>query len=111
FPLEAMNGRVTPEAMRQRNDAQRQLQDDIHGALGDDKYAALRRATDSDLRTVDSLVTRLNLPPATTNQIATAREIFAAESQRISSDTGLAAQDRRIQIQDLGARAKNDLVR
>ena len=111
YPLDAMNGRVTPDLMKQRNDAQRQLQDDIRVALGEDKYAALRRATDSDLRTVDSLVSRLNLPPATTNQVAAARDNFAAESQRINSNTALPAPERRTQLQDLGTRAKNDLVR
>lgn len=111
YPLDAMNGRVTPDLMKQRNDAQRQLQDDIHAALGDDKYAALRRATDSDLRNIDALVSRLDLPPATTNQVAAARDSFAAESQRINSDATLAPPDRRAQLQDLGTRAKNDLVR
>lgn len=111
YPLDSLNGRITPETLRQRSDAQRQLQDDMRAALGDDKYAALRRATDGDLRNVDSLVSRLNMPADTTNRVAAARESFATESQRISADTSLNATQRRAQIQDLGTRAKSDVVR
>jgi hypothetical protein len=111
YPLDSLTGRITPETLRERSDAQRQLQDDMRAALGDDKYAALRRATDGDLRNVDSLVSRLNLPANTTDQIAAARESFAAESQRISADTSLNGSQRRAQLQDLAARAKTDVVR
>ena len=108
-PAEALNGRVTPESLRARSEAQQQLQQNIRAALGDERYAALRRATDADLRTVDSLVTRLSLPAGTTARVATARENFAAESQRINADAAIPAAQRRTQIQELGTRAKADL--
>jgi hypothetical protein len=111
FPADAMAGRVAPEAMRERGEAQRQLQDEIRAALGDEKYAALRRATDNDLKNVESLVSRLNLPPTTTDRIATARDAYASESQRISGDTSMPPAQRRTQIQDLAARAKAELTR
>ena len=108
-PLEALSGRITPETMRARAEAQKQLQDDIRAALGESAYAGLRRATDPDLRTVDSLVARLNLPPATTDQVALARESFAAASQRISADTAVPLAQRRAQIQELGTRARSEI--
>ena len=111
YPMDATTGRVSPETMRQRMDAQRQLQEDMRAALGEDKFAALRRASDSDLRNVESLVSRLNLPAATTNQVAAARETYGAESQRINADASLNAQDRRAQIQQLGNRARSELAR
>ena len=110
YPLDALSGKVTPEQMRARGEAQRQLQEGIRAALGEDKYTALRRASDPDLRTVDALVSRLDLPPGTTARIATSRESFAAESQRINANTGLNPQQRRTQLQELGARAKAELT-
>ncbi len=110
FPADALAGRVSMETMRARSDAQRQLQDDIRAAVGDSNYAALRRATDSDLRNVDSLVTRLNLPPATTDRVAAARETLAAESQRINADTTVPFPQRRAAITELSARAKSELT-
>lgn len=109
FPLETARNRNNPEGMRAFADAQRQLQDDIRAAVGDTAYAALRRASDTDLRTVDSLVSRLNLPPATTDRVAAARESFAAASQRISADPALNPTQRRAQIQELGTRARAEV--
>jgi hypothetical protein len=109
FPLEALSGRITPETMRARAEAQKKLQDDIQAALGESAYASLRRATDPDLRSVDSLVARLNLPPATTDQVALARESFAAASQRISADAAVPLAQRRAQIQELGTRARSEI--
>jgi hypothetical protein len=111
FPMENLSGRISPETMRQRTDAQRQLQEDIRAAVGDEKYAALRRASDGDLRNIDSLASRLNLPANTTDRVAATRETFATESQRINADTALTPPERRTQIQDLAAHAKTDLTR
>lgn len=106
FPAEALTGRISQETLRARTDAQRQLQDDIRSTLGDTAYAQLRRATDTDLRTVDALVSRLGLPAATTDRIATVRESLAAESQRLNADATLNPTQRRAQIQELGNQAK-----
>jgi hypothetical protein len=78
--------------------------------VGDEKFAALRRANDSELRSLDSLVTRLGLPANTTDRVATARETYATESQRINADTALSATDRRAQLQALGTKAKTELA-
>jgi hypothetical protein len=72
YPLDAMNGRVTPDTMKQRNDAQRQLQDDTRTALGKDKYAALRRATPA------GTVGRLVLSNSATSTDAPAHDFFVA---------------------------------
>ncbi|MBI5688577.1 MAG: hypothetical protein HZC55_00660 [Verrucomicrobia bacterium] len=109
FPTEAMSGRINPETLRARNDAQRQLQDDIRAALGDTAYANLRRASDGDLRTVEALASRLNLAAGTTDRVATLRENLAAESQRINADASVPLPQRRAQIQELGTRARAEL--
>ena len=110
FPVENFNGRVTPEAMKARSEAALQFQADLRAAVGDDAYAALKRAGDTDLRTVDALVSRLNLPADTTDRIAAARETYAAESQRIMADTSTPFPQRRDQVQALATRAKSELT-
>lgn len=110
FPADSLNGRVTPDVMKARSEAAAQLQNDIHAAVGDEAYAALRRANDSDLRTVDALVARLSLAPDTTDRIAAARDSYAAESQRIMADTATPIAQRRDQMQALATRAKSDLA-
>lgn len=110
FPREAFSGRISPETIRARAEAERQMQEQMRAALGEEKYAALRRASDPDLRTVSELATRLNLAPSATDLIAAARDTFAAESQRINTDASLSAQDRRAQIQALAERAKSEVA-
>ncbi|HEY1107468.1 MAG TPA: hypothetical protein VGE76_02510 [Opitutaceae bacterium] len=110
YPLDLGGGRVSPETMRQRADAQRQLQEDIRAAVGAEAYASLQRASDYDLRNLDSLATRLQLPAGTTDRVAASRESYAAESQRINADTSLTPAQRREQIQALGNRAKGEIT-
>ncbi len=111
FPRDVLTGRISPDVLRARGDAERQLDADLRAAVGDDRYTALRRAADSDLRNVESLATRLNLPAATTNNVAATRDAYAAESQRINNDASVSFPQRRTQIQELAARAKSDLAR
>jgi hypothetical protein len=110
FPIENFNGRVTPEAMKARSDAALQLQTDMRAAVGDDAYAALKRASDPDLRNVDALVSRLNLPADTTDRIAALRDSYAAQSQKIMADTATPYPQRRDQLSALAASAKTDLA-
>ncbi len=110
FSPENFNGRLTPEMMTARADATQQLQADLRAAIGDDAYAALKRAADSDLRQVDALAARLNLAPDTTDRVAATRDSYAAESQRIMADTSMPFPQRREQVQALAARAKSDLA-
>lgn len=109
FPTDALNGRISPETLRTRSEAQQQLQTDIRAAVGDDAYAALKRNTDSELRALDSLVTRVGLPAATTDRVASARDTYAAASQRINADPTLSPPQRRAQLQELGAHARTEL--
>lgn len=110
FPAESARARATPEGMKAFADAQRQLQEDIRNAVGEPAWTRLQRAADADLRTLDSLVSRLNLPAATTDQVAALRDSLAVESQRINADGSAAAPQRRAQLQELAARAKRELT-
>lgn len=101
-----LSGTITMETRRARAEAERQLQADIAAAVGTERYAALKRAADPELRTIDALTSRLGLAATTADSVVAAREAFGTESQRINADTSLTPQDRRQQITDLAARAK-----
>ena len=65
FSRDALTGRISPEVMRARSEAERQLESDIRSAVGDDRYSALRRAADPDVRTrlLVELAARTDDPP------------------------------------------------
>lgn len=110
YPRDALTGRITPEVLQERAAAERRLQEEMRAALGEEKYAALRRAADSDLRSVEALASRLGLPADTADRVAEARANYAAESQRINADASLTPQQRRAQIQELAGRARAEMV-
>ncbi len=58
-----MYGPSSPEEMRARMDAQKQLAADIKTALGPERAADYERATDYSYRQASQLVARLELPP------------------------------------------------
>lgn len=109
YPRDALTGRITPEVAKQRAAAERQLAEDMRAALGDEKYAAIRLASDPELRSLDQLVSRVGLPAEVTTRVAAAREAYAAESQRIMADAALTPPERRPRLQELAARARTDL--
>lgn len=110
YSMENFSGRMTPELMRQRGEATQQLQADMRAAVGADAYAAIQRASDNDTRTLNSLVTRLNLSADTTDKVLAARDSYSAESKRIMADTSTPYPQRREQVQALAAKAKTELA-
>jgi hypothetical protein len=104
------SGRITPDSLQERAQAQRQLQAAQRSAVGEETYTAMQRAADPDLRTVDSLAARLSLPPGTADRIAAERDRFAAASQKIAQDVSLALPDRQAQLQQLGREARSQLA-
>jgi hypothetical protein len=70
----------TREEMQARSNAQRQLTEDVHAALGDARFADYQRATDYNFRQTSALVERLELPPDTALQLYNAQKQF--EQQR-----------------------------
>ena len=111
FPRDALTGRISPETLRARAEAERQLDAQIRTAVGEERYAALRRAADADVRTIDALASRLNLPATTTDNVLASRDTYSTASQRIAADTALSLPERRAQIQALGTQARTELTR
>lgn len=110
FPPETAAARNDPAGRQQFAAAQRQLEEDVRAALGEDAYARVRRAQDADLRNLEGLATRLNLPPDTTARLAAARENFAAASQRVQADASLPPDQRRARVQALATEARATLT-
>lgn len=100
---------LSPEAQRARNDADRQLQNDILAAIPADQLAAFQRANDPDTKTVNALVQRLNLPATTNDAVLSVRDAYAAQSIEIAANTALSTNDRRAQLRELANKAQAEL--
>jgi len=110
FPAETGAARNDPAGRQQFAEAQRQLDNDVRAALGEAAYARVRRAQDTDLRNLEGLATRLNLPSDTTTRLAAAREAFAAASQQVQADPNLPPDQRRTRVQALATEARTALA-
>lgn len=110
FAVDPTAPRPSQDFLQQRAAAERQLQEDFRAALGDEKFASLQRAADQELRALDALASRLNLPAGTADRIAATRDGLAAESQKINQDSSLAMPERRAKLQELANRARTELA-
>jgi hypothetical protein len=95
---------------RASNEDTRRTYEQIHQALGDERFAALQRAVDSDRQDLASLGRRLALPPDATERVLTLRETYALESQRIADDESLDDTQRTTQLKALAARARDEVT-
>jgi hypothetical protein len=99
-----MRGGMSEDQQRARNEAQKQLTEQIKGALGADRYADYQRATDYNYRQTTQLVARLNLPPETANSLYAAQKEFEQrrnDMYRNSAGAGAAA------FENVAEQAKN----
>lgn len=99
----------TPEEARIRAEAERQLNDNLRAALGEDRWAQSSRAADGEFRLLGDLTTRLSLPPNTPDSVYAVRDTYAAQSAAIQQNSALSAEDRRKQLANLATRARADL--
>lgn len=105
--------RETPTAdeRQARRDAEYQLQQSIAAVLGPEQMQVAQRSNDFEYRTLTALASRLNLPAGTPEQIYSARDTYAAQSQQINANSALSREERTRQIQALAERAQADLQR
>jgi len=94
-------GSPSPEQMRVRMDAQKQLDQQIASALGPDRYAEYQRATDYNYRQTSQLVARLALPPETANQLYVVQKEIEGRRGNIYSNSALTPDDRTQQLKAL----------
>ena len=89
------------EEMRLRSEAQRQLNDQIKGALGPSRAETWERATNYEYRTTSQLVARLELPPETTDKAWSVRDEIQKRASQVRQDPSLTPEQRTQQFQAL----------
>jgi len=99
----------TPEENRVRSEAERQLNDELRATLGEDRWAAIPRASDNEYRSLNTIASRLGLPAAIPDQVYAVRDTYAAQSAAINQNVALTPAERRTQFTELVNRAKADV--
>lgn len=107
FPQRRESGQ-RPNVPAGYTEAQRKLNDDIRAIIGEDAIATYRRDNDQDVRALNALQTRLNLPADTVEQVSVLRETYATQSQAINANTSLTPAQRREQLTVLANQAKSE---
>jgi len=103
-------GMPSQELMRQRSDAQRLLNEQIKAALGAERGADYERTTDYNYRQTSQLVTRLQLPPETTNQVWAVQKDLQQRAMDLMRDRSLVGEARTQQLTALQQEATNKLT-
>ncbi len=89
-------GMMTPDEMRARQDAQKQLNAQVELALGNERYADYQRATDYNYRQTTLLVARLELPADTANQLYAIQKDY--QQRRMDLQASTSPEDRAQQL-------------
>lgn len=84
--LGGIYGPMSQDDMRARNEAQNQLNEQIKLALGPDRFADYQRSTDYNYRQTSLLVTRLELPADTTNQLYAVQKEYQEKLQTMQKE-------------------------
>jgi hypothetical protein len=100
-------GPTTEEQRRARSDGQKALDENIKAALGDQRYAEYQRANDYNYRTTSQLVARLELPPATTDQVYALQKEF---TERMNALRTVPPAERASQVASLATEAQTKLT-
>ena len=104
------SGPMPQDLMRQRSEAQKQLNEQIKTVLGPDRAAEYERATDYNYRQASQLVARLELPPETTNQLWDVQKEMQQRSKAIYTDNSVTAEDRTQKLAALAEEAKTRIT-
>jgi len=91
-------GPLSAEQQRQRNEAQKQLTEQIKAALGPERGSDYVRATDYNYRQTSQLVARLALPAETANQVWSVQQDIQQRLQTLTADKSLPPEQRAQQI-------------
>jgi hypothetical protein len=101
---------LSPDERRLRNTAQRELIGQIEAALGPARFADYQQATDAAYQSVNQLVTRLELPPATTAQVVALQKEMLQRMNALQADRTIAGPQRQVQLAALSEEATRKLT-
>jgi hypothetical protein len=100
----------SPDQMRARSEAQKQLNEDIKAALGPDRYTDYQRATDYNFRQTSQLVSRLELPPETANQVYAVQKDIQQRATAVYQPGPVSPDNRVAQLAALADEAKTKIT-
>lgn len=89
--------------------AQKQTNDQIRAALGDDRYKEYVRSRNPDYVTLEAAAKRFDLPETAVEQAYSTRDQTAAEAQRITNDSTLNDEQRSQALTNLATQTRNQL--
>jgi hypothetical protein len=101
---------LTMEQRRQRMEGQKQLLPQIQAVLSPDRFAAYQRATDPQFQQIDRLVARLELPPATADQVIAVQKDIMQRAASPESMRDLTPEQRAAQMAALNQEATAKLT-
>jgi hypothetical protein len=95
---------------RRQNEANAQVNDQIKAALGPERFADYQRSIDPGYRQTTQLVARLELPPATANQVWAVAQDIQPRVRTLQSDQSLSPDERNRQLAALAAETQARLT-
>lgn len=110
YSMNYVSGPMTPEQSRQRFEAQKQLQEQIKTMLGPERAQDYERSIDYNYQQTSRLISRLELPPATTNQLYAVQKEVEARLNEIRGNRDLPAAERTEQLTALQRDALNKVT-
>lgn len=101
-----LRGPISPDQMTVRSAAQRELNEQIKTLLGPERFADYARASDFNFRRTTQLVARLQLPPATANEVYAIQQDIQRRANATRADSSLSGADRMAELGALASEAE-----
>ncbi|EIP98075.1 hypothetical protein OpiT1DRAFT_02525 [Opitutaceae bacterium TAV1] len=95
---------------KQRQEAEKQLNEQIRQALGEERYTDYRRAKDYDYQQLVAAGKRFGLPENTASQLYDLRDATLASSKRLAADDTLTAEQKKESLKTLAADMRNQVT-
>lgn len=103
-------GVISPETSRQMTDFRKQMNDEIRAALGPARYADYQRASDREFQQLYQIAQREQIGADTTIRGYNLREVYAARSTAIMTDSAMTPEEKRLGLQTLAQNARVELI-
>jgi hypothetical protein len=108
FPTD--RGMFTQELRQRREEAQKQVADQLKVALGESRYAELARAQHYEFQQLARMTRGENIPLATAVRAFDLRASTSEESQRISNDHSMSTEQKLAALQTLAQTTRTQLL-
>jgi hypothetical protein len=105
-----LSGAMTPDQARQRQADQKQLQDEIKAALGDQRYADYQRSADYGFKVANRIATTLQLPEQNAVAVWALQQDIQQRASSIRADRSLPAEQRTAAMAALASEANQRLI-